>query len=125
MNLSNNQPIANTPQPEQSAPTPMHQPTPAPEPIITSAPVPQTPKTGGKKGIVLLIILILLIIGMGLYVFFANNQLQSSKKASIDNTSTVIPTAMVPTSTPAAADEIDVESPETDLNAIEGDVQGL
>lgn len=92
-------------------------------PIITPAAPPPAPKDGNKKGILLLIILIVLILGMGYYVLFAKKQLN---KAPINNATTAIPTATIaPTAAPETIEDIDVVSPDADLNAIEQDLQGL
>lgn len=136
MEPNNNQPIntnpleqapASQPVPTPSVasapPTPQATSSPAPAPV--SVPVPETPKSGSKKGIILIVILLILILGIGYYVFFAKNQLNTAQKKSIDNTSTVIPTAIVPTATPATVDEVQVASPDADLNGIEKDIQGL
>jgi uncharacterized protein HemX len=138
MEPNNNQPINANPLEQPAAPQPvaapffspvppMQQPSQAPIPAPTVPTfTPQVPKSGSKKGIILLIILIILILGMGFYVFFAKNQFNTAQKATTDNTSTVIPEATTaPTAIPATVDEIIVASPEADLNAIENDVQGL
>lgn len=138
MDPNNNQPTNTNPLGQPAVPQPVgtpfsspvppvQQPPPAPAPTITTpAPTPQAPKSAGKKGIILIIILLILIVGMGFYVFFVKNQLNTIRKSSTDNTSTVIPTVTIaPTVTPASVDEINVASPDADLKGIEKDVQGL
>lgn len=113
------QPLQQPAQTQTSTTTPV-----APQPVVTSEPISQPPKRAGKKGIALLLILIILILGMGFYVFFVKNQINSAKKASTENTSVIIPT-IVPTAAPVTLDEIDVSSPDADLKGIEADLQGL
>lgn len=120
MDPNNNQQI-NTQQAQQ--PNPVDS-----APIIPSEPAPisSTPKSRGKKGIILLIILLILVLGMGIYVLFVKNQLNNEKKAAINTTTTIVPTAtIIPTITPATVDEVQIASPESDLNGIEADAQGL
>lgn len=140
MDPNNNQPINTNPfgQPvQQDAPAPvqpMQQPSSAPTPTVVPPPViptaapepmPQAPKNSSRKGIILLIILLILVLGMIAYVLFVKNRLNTAQKAATDNTSTVIPTTTAPTTIPATAEEINVASPDADLKAIEDDVQGL
>lgn len=100
-------------------------PAPTPEPVSTSMP-PLAPKSGGKKGIILIVILLILALGMAFYVFFVKNQLKTAQKASTENTNIVIPTTTIqPTATPATVDEIEIASPDADLSDIEADIQGL
>jgi flagellar basal body-associated protein FliL len=84
------------------------------------------PKSGNPKGLILAIVLILLIIGMGYYVFFANDQIKNAQRDSSNNTTVVIPTVTAgPTTTPATVDEVKVSSPDADINDVEKDTQGL
>lgn len=125
MDPNNNQPINNEPV-LQAAPAPVKSvPTPITEPVIPT-PIPQAPKSGGKKVITLLVILIILALGIGSYVLFVKNQLSNQQKVSTENTSVIIPSPTItPTPTPATVDEINVASPDADLNEIEKDLQGL
>lgn len=141
MDPNNNQSINTNPLGQPAAPEPAAAPIstsfppqePTQDPIQTvpvtpaATPPPPTPKSGGKKIIALLIILVILALGMGGYVFFAKNRLNSIQKTSIENsTSTAIPTETIaPTLTPATVEELNVESPDADLKIIEGDLQGL
>ncbi|MDZ4228470.1 MAG: hypothetical protein U1E54_04470, partial [Candidatus Levybacteria bacterium] len=88
MDPNNNQPINTNPlgqpapQPVATPVQPMQPPAPTPvapppaEPVAVAAePITQAPNNKSKKGILLLAILIILILGMGFYVFFAKNQL--------------------------------------------------
>lgn len=111
MNPNNNQPINSNPLGQPATPP-------------TAA--PQIPQSGGKKGIILLIILLILALGMGGYVLFAKNQLNNKQKTAAENTSIAIPTTTItPTVTPATINEVMVASPEADLINIEKDIQGL
>lgn len=120
-----------TPTPPASAPISAPAPTAPPAaPLTPTITTPafdkQPPKSGSKKGIALLTVLLILILGMAGYVFFAKNQLNIAQKKSTENTSVVIPTATIaPTVTPATVEQVIVDSPEADLNAIEQDVLGL
>ncbi len=137
MDPNNNQPINTNPfaqpaqQPVAAPAQPVQQPTPTPTPTpavptVTPETMPQAPKNRSKKGTILLIILIILILGMGFYVFFVKNQLNTAQKTSTENTDTVVPTATIaPIVTPASVDEINLASPDADLKDIEADLQGL
>lgn len=113
---------APVPSPEPTQPTPPPPAAPITAPVAPLAPT-EKPK-GNKKLMVLLILLLLLIAGMGVYVFFAQSQIQKTQQVSTDNQSAVIPTA---TAVPTIAPENDLElaSPEADLLDIEKDLQGL
>jgi len=75
---------------------------------------------------VLLVILVLLILGIAGYLVFAKNLLNNTQKTATENTSIVIPSVTItPTASPTTADQLEVTSPDADLNAIEMDVQGL
>lgn len=116
-------PPAQTEVPAPETPAVAPTPPPAGGTVLVSSP---NLKGKGKKVITLLIILLILAIGMGGYIFFTKNQLNKKQKTASENTSTIIPTAtIVPTVTPGSVDEIDVASPDADLNAIEQDLQGL
>lgn len=119
MDPNSNQSI-NTQQTKQVTPTPV-QSNPVPTP---PSPIPQAPKSGGKKVIALLIILIIFALGMWGYIIFVKNRINNQQKRSAENTSVIIPT-ITPTPTPASVEEIDVASPDADLNNIEKDIQGL
>lgn len=123
--------------PSQPAVPPVQQPAPIPtqtppNPVsAASPPMAQVSKNGSKKGIILLLLLIILALGMGSYILFAKNQLNTTQKTSSEsNTSTAIPTStIVPTEaiviSPAAADDVNVASPDADLKSIEKDLQEL
>jgi len=130
------QPVMPTPEAvsfqTQPQPTPSFQ-APVPPPVMPTMPPiptpvmtpPLTPKQGSKLPI-LLVILIILILGMGYYIMFAKNKIEMTQKAATENTSVVVPTATItPTVTPAAIDQINVASPDADLNGLDKDVQGL
>lgn len=138
---SNNQPInanlSEQPVVPQSATQPVIaqepiQPTPIPTPPMQPTQTNATPIAGqefpggsknNRKIVILMILLILIILGIAGYVFFARNQL--SQQAST-NSSTVAPIISIePTATPVSIDEIEIASPEADLELIENDVQGL
>lgn len=94
----------------------------APQPTMT----PQAPKSGSRKGPMLLVLLLILVLGMVAYVMLANKQINTAKKAATQSTSVVIPTVTIqPTATPASVEQLNVTSPETDLNGIDTAVQGL
>lgn len=117
--INDNQQITNQ-QAQQQAPT-------TPPTSISTAPAVETQNAGGKKTIILLIILIILAIGILIYVLFVKNQLTSQGKTSVDNatiTAPAIPT-ITPKPTPATIDDVQVESPEANLNEIEKLIQGL
>jgi len=114
------QPVA--PQPVAPPPSPIppeQQPTPG-------SIIPDNPGQGNNKGILLLIILIILIAGMGYYAMFAKNQINTDQKVATENKTTVIPAATpTPEVTPATVEEVNIASPDADLNGIQTDVQGL
>jgi len=118
------------PQPQPTfTPTP---PPPAPEPVapppvtpvIPTVMMPQAPKQGSKLPM-LLIILLILILGMGGYIMFARNQIEVQQKAATENTSIIVPPTPTPTLAPATVDDVNIASPEADLNGLDKDVQGL
>lgn len=123
MDPNNNQPINTNPL-GQTVAQPVQQPTPVVAAPPTPTPMPQTPKAGSKKGLILIVILLILIVVAISYVLFAKKQMTNTQKAATENTSTVIPTT-IPTATPATVDEVIVDNPATDLQEIEKDVQGL
>jgi len=140
MDPNNNQPITNTNPPGQPVVNPQPPVTPVegvvppiqPTPGIPSMPpvmpvtMSQNPPKKGSKLPLLLVILLLLIIGMGAYVMFAKNQISNEKKAATQIQSTIIPTPTVqPEVTPATVDDVNVASPDADLNTLDKDVQGL
>jgi hypothetical protein len=142
MEPNNNQPISANPIGQPASPlqsvlpqAPVGQPTstvpvnPIPQANPVSQPaVGQNPPTAPKKGkklLALLLILFLLVLGMGGYLYFASNRAKVAQKNSV-NTNTVAPTSVVvPTVTPESVDDVSVDNPNTDLNGIETDVQGL
>jgi len=86
----------------------------------------QNPPKKGSKLLLLSIILLLLVIGMGVYVVFVKNQTSNERKVATQIQSTVIPTPTVqPEVTPATVDNVNVASPDADLNTLDKDVQGL
>lgn len=148
MDPNNNQPIGTNPvqqpAPQPVAPTPPTQapvaPTPAQTvaapPVQPAAPVvPQNvaenPKKGGRKKIILLILILILIIGMGVYILFAKSQLNNIQKTSTNTTAPIqqspgtqgekIPSVPKPTS----QDDLNIESPEADLQGLEAEINGL
>ena len=95
-------------------------------PPVMPVTMSQNPPKKGSKLPLLLVILLLLIIGMGAYVMFAKNQISNEKKAATQIQSTIIPTPTVqPEVTPATVDDVNVASPDADLNTLDKDVQGL
>ena len=135
------QPVPPAPEPPIAAPsatfvppvqqpisaTPSAQAVPPAAPTATSMPY-QNPNNGSKKGVIFIVILLILIAGMVFYVLFAKKQLNTAQKTSTNNTSVAIPTATIaPTAapTPATVDQVNVESPDSSLKDIEGDVQEL
>jgi hypothetical protein len=112
------------------APTPIEPVVPAAPPITPTPAVPATmpttaPKSGGK-GLALLIILLILVLGMAAYVFFVKNQINSEQKTADSAKTVVVPTATItPIPTPASVDEVQVDDPTMDLNALDTDVSGL
>lgn len=114
-----------------SAPEPTFAPTqpPTATPAASAAPAnPQMPeKDSNKKGIILMIILLILIAGMGYYVFFAKGQMDQAKKAASENASVVTApkVTVTPVVTPATIDEVEIASPDAELNLLDKDVQGL
>ena len=126
MDPNNNQPSATNPI-QQPVPQPVSQPA---APVQSPPPTPvseaSAPKKGMGKGIILLIILLLLVLGIGGYILFAKSQMNNTQKTATDNTSSVLPTpkpTLVPT--PLPENDLDVASPEGDLIDIEADVKGL
>jgi uncharacterized protein HemX len=96
-----------------------------PTPIVTETePVAQEVSGGHKKGTLLLLLLLLLVIGIGAYVLYTKNVFNAAQEAP-KNTTMAVPTVIVATPTPATVEQINVEDPTTDLNAIDKDAQGL
>lgn len=124
--INNQPPIANQEQ-QPVAQTPISPTPPISQPVQPQA-MPQNPPKHNGKGTILLILLLLLIIGISAYVIYAQNQINSMKKAATDyNTNTALPSSIppAPDDEPTSASEIDVESPDADLKDVEIDVQGL
>lgn len=123
MDPNNNQPIGTNPQ-QPVAPKPVA--TPPLQPVAPDAPqnADGNPKKVVGKGIILIVILILLVVGMAAYILFAKIQMNSSQKTTTDNSSSVMPS---PTAVPTLAPEEDLEvaSPEADLIDLEADVKAL
>lgn len=120
----------NTNQPLEANPIaqPVVQPIPteASAPVTTPVPasVPENPKGKNSKVIILLVILLLLAVGMVAYILFAKNQMNNAQKATTGNSSVATPSpAFAPTLTPE--EDLEVNSPETDLLELETDVKGL
>jgi uncharacterized protein HemX len=143
MDTNNNQPIGTQPmqppvtdntvqQPFTPPMTPPVAPTTPPpsanQPIIStpvaSEPVAQEVSGGHKKGTLLLLLLLLLVIGIGAYVLYAKNVFNTAQEAPVNST-VAVPTVIVATPTPATVEQINVEDPTTDLDAIDKDAQGL
>lgn len=114
-----------------AASQPLQQPVSAPPPAPAATamppapPIQETPKSGSKKGLILILILLILVLGMAYYVFFAKQRINSIQKAATENTTIAIPTVTAPPAAPSSVDEISVENPEADLKDIESDLQGL
>jgi uncharacterized protein HemX len=107
---------------------PPMQPTPGipPMPPVMPVTMNQNPPKKGSKLFLLLLLLLLLVIGMGVYVVFVKNQTSNEKKVATQIQSTVIPTPTIqPEVTPATVDDVNVASPDADLNTLDKDVQGL
>ena len=146
MDPNNNQPIGTNPVPQPAVPQPAAQSVPAPaaQPSTTQpvappiAPQPvapqnvaETPKKGVRKRIILIILILILIIGIGVYVLFAKSQLNNTQKTST-NTTGPIPQApsierkKAPSvSEPTSQDDLNIESPEADLQGLDAEVSGL
>lgn len=122
MEPNNNQQIA-TPQMQQ----PFQQAVP---PI--QMPQSQNLKKHYGKGTILFIIILLLILVMSGYLLFAINQLKHTQETFIDNSSVALPLPShkpSPSPTPSPKEEdiedIDVESPEADLQLLDTEVNDL
>lgn len=104
----------------------MQQPEPAVQPVA-SQDMAENQKKGNGKGTILLILILLLIIGIAVYILFAKNQLKYMQKTSTENSTTALPSyAPSPAATGSASqDSLNVDSPETDLQGIERDIQSL
>jgi hypothetical protein len=138
MEPNNNQPINPLGQqtaPQQPMPNPFAaaapliqpQPTPAPTPTVSAAPAPapEAPRNGNKKGLILAVILLILTVGMGYYVFFARNQINTARDKSSENSTVVIPTVTRESTTQTTIEGVTIASPEADLVDLEKDQQGL
>lgn len=131
MDPNNNQPIGTNPlqqptAPQPVAPQPVQSPPPTPVSEAGSAPLSgaSAPKKGMGKGIILLVILLLLAVGIIAYILFAGAQMKNNQKTTIDNNSTIAPTATtVPTLAPE--EDLEVASPEADLLDLDADLKGL
>lgn len=83
-------------------------------------------KKGNGKGTILLMLILLLIIGIAVYILFAKRELNYMQKTSTENSTTALPSyAPSPGATGSASHSLNVDSPETDLQGIEKDIQGL
>lgn len=129
MDPNNNQPLGTSPV-QQAAPQPVvapAQPVPAPsQPVVPTSPqnVSENPKKGMGKGMILLVILLLLVLGIVSYVLFAKNQMNNIQKTTTDNNSSVLPSpTLVPTLTPE--EDLEVGSPEGDLLELDANVKDL
>lgn len=95
-------------------------------PTSTPTPMgmPQNPEKKNNKTLILLIILLILTIGMVTYILFAKNQMNKAQKVTVDSSNVLIPS---PTLSPTLAPENDLEvsSPEADLQNLENDVNAL
>ena len=127
MDPNNNQPVEANPIQQPVAPQPAVTP-----PVQPAAPVaPQNatdgnPKKGMGKGIILIVILLLLVLGMAGYIMFAKSQLDKTQKAPTNNTSSALPTPSPTASpTPLPENDLEISSPEADIIDIEADVKGL
>lgn len=95
------------------------------QPVAPAAPQTlENPKKGMGKGIILIVILLLLVVGITAYILFAKAQINNTQKTTTDNTSSVIPS---PTAVPTLAPEEDLEvgSPEADLLELDASVKDL
>ena len=113
-----------TPIPTTSTPNLNSDPMPGQTPsFATTGAMPETPKKKGGKTVALLIILLLLVLGMAAYIMFAKQQVSKTDESVTDtNVSTPAPT-IEPTIAPEQ--DIEISSPEADLQNIETDVNGL
>lgn len=121
MEPNNNQQI-NTPQ--------MQQPFPQAVPPPIQIPQPQNPKKRYGKGTILFIIILLLILMISVYLLYAINELKNTQEMSSNNSTVILPSyAPPPSPTPSPKEEdiedIDVESPEADLQLLDADVKDL
>jgi uncharacterized protein HemX len=111
-------------QPVESIPNPPTQPVMNESTSQASTGLSETPKKKSGKGLVLLLILLLLIVGMACYMFFVKNQITKEEKANSESTIIVTPE---PTATPTLTPEedLEIESPEADLQDLNTDSEGL
>jgi len=125
---TNTQPIA------QDAPQPVTEQVAPPQPTAsTSVSTPNVsneenyaPKKSHKKIVILLVILILMILGMGAYLIFYKDVMSNQKAASAKNEIVVPTVTLTPTiAIPDNVEDVQVESPDADINALEKDAQGL
>ncbi|MBI4089182.1 MAG: hypothetical protein HY424_00565 [Candidatus Levybacteria bacterium] len=89
--------------------------------------VPENPKKGSSKSLILLLLLLVLAIGIAAYILFAKSQLNYIQNSSSNNSTVVLPT-YIPSPSPIwqiTADDLDVGSPEADLQDLEKDLNGL
>jgi flagellar basal body-associated protein FliL len=82
----------------------------------------ETPNKKGGKMMMLIIIVLLLVIGMVAYIIFANSQINQNPTSRTEN---VIKPSPAVSSTMAPEQEIDVSSPEADLQQLDTDVNSL
>lgn len=112
MELNTNQAVTNNPISQPTTP-----------PVAPEANVQQ--KSDGK-GIILLLIIFVLIIGMIGYIIFANTQMNNINKQSTENSTYVAPSpTAIPSPTPTEEEELEIEDPEKDLMQLDTDVQAL
>lgn len=117
----NNSQQTNTPQMQQ----------PVPQALPIQMVQPQIPKKGNGKRIILLILILLLLIEVGVYILSVKNQSDNTKEASTDyDINTVLPTPTYAAPSPSVSestsrDDLNVESPEADLQLLDNDVSGL
>lgn len=123
MEPNTNQPIGTNPILQPAASQPVGTPPVQPMPVMPQ-PVSETPKKDGKKWLILLLILLLLAIGIIAYVLFTRVQMDNAQKTTTDNSSLVLPTpTVIPTLAPE--EDLEINSPETDLSDLDADVKAL
>lgn len=91
--------------------------------------IPQNTKN--NKGIILLIIMLVLIVGILAYILFAKNQLNYSQKTSVGTSSnSALPTAPPISESPSASaaasqNDLNISSPDSDIQSLENQAQSL
>lgn len=102
------------------------QPTQPVTPVQSTPPTQNSQKVHSSKMLILLMILFVLVVGMVAYMYFAKQQSNVLQTNPGENTTIVAPSpTVVVTPTPASVEEIMIETPETDLQDLDSDLQGL